>query len=35
VNELIRVAAGLQAFCEARRWRFCFIGGLAFFHGDR
>ena len=29
MNELIRVAAGLQAFCEARRWRFCFIGGLA------
>ena len=27
--ELIRVAADLQAFCEGRRWRFCFIGGLA------
>ena len=27
--ELIRVAADLQAFCEVRRWRFCFIGGLA------
>ena len=27
--ELIRVAADLQAFCDARRWRFCFIGGLA------
>ena len=27
--ELIRVAADLQTFCEARRWRFCFIGGLA------
>ena len=27
--ELIRVAADLQNFCEARDWRFCFIGGLA------
>ena len=27
--ELIRVAAGLQDFCQARDWRFCFIGGLA------
>ena len=27
--ELIRVAADLQFFCEARGWRFCFIGGLA------
>ena len=27
--ELMRVAADVQAFCEARRWRFCFIGGLA------
>ena len=27
--ELIRVAADLQTFCESRRWRFCFIGGLA------
>ena len=27
--ELIRVAADVQAFCDARRWRFCFIGGLA------
>ena len=23
------MAAGLQNFCEARDWRFCFIGGLA------
>ena len=23
------MAADLQAFCEARDWRFCFIGGLA------
>lgn len=29
MNELIRVAAGVQRFCESRRWRFCFIGGLA------
>ena len=29
MNELIRAAAGVQAFCDARRWRFCFIGGLA------
>ena len=29
MNELIRVAADLQEFCAARRWRFCFIGGLA------
>jgi len=25
VLELIRVAADLQDFCEARDWRFCFI----------
>jgi hypothetical protein len=29
VNEVIRAAADLQAVCEAERWRFCFIGGLA------
>jgi len=29
VLELIRVAARLQDFCEARDWRFCFIGRLA------
>lgn len=29
MNELIRVAANVQGFCESRRWRFCFIGGLA------
>lgn len=29
MNEVIRAAAELQAFCEARHWRFCFIGGLA------
>ena len=27
--EIIRVAAELQEFCEARGWRFCFIGGVA------
>ena len=29
MNEVIRAAADLQAVCEAERWRFCFIGGLA------
>ena len=29
VNALIRAAADLQEVCEANRWRFCFIGGLA------
>lgn len=29
MTEVIRAAAELQAFCEAERWRFCFIGGLA------
>lgn len=29
MNEVIRAAADLQAACEAERWRFCFIGGLA------
>ena len=29
MNALIRAAADLQAVCEARNWRFCFIGGLA------
>ena len=29
MNALIRAAADLQAACEARHWRFCFIGGLA------
>ena len=24
MNELIRVAADVQGFCESRRWRFCF-----------
>lgn len=29
MNEVIRAAADLQAFCIAHRWRFCFIGGVA------
>ncbi len=29
MNALIRAAADLQAVCDAHRWRFCFIGGLA------
>lgn len=29
MNEVIRAAADLQAFCVARHWRFCFIGGVA------
>ena len=29
MTALIQAAAGLQAVCEANRWRFCFIGGLA------
>ena len=28
-NDLLAVAQRLQEFCESRRWRFCFIGGLA------
>ncbi len=29
MNALIHAAAELQGVCEANRWRFCFIGGLA------
>ena len=29
MTEGIRGAAELQALCERRRWRYCFIGGLA------
>jgi len=29
VNEVIRAAGELQAYCESQDWRFCFIGGLA------
>ncbi|MCX7013849.1 MAG: nucleotidyl transferase AbiEii/AbiGii toxin family protein [Candidatus Sumerlaeota bacterium] len=27
--EIIRAAVELQSVCEAQRWRYCFIGGLA------
>lgn len=27
--EIIRLAGELQEFCEARGWKFCFIGGVA------
>ena len=29
MTEVIRAAAELQAICDAQRWRYCFIGGLA------
>ena len=29
MNGLYEAAAEIQAFCESRGWRFCFIGGLA------
>lgn len=29
MNDLYRAALDLQAFCQARGWRFCFIGGVA------
>ena len=29
MNSLFAVARQLQDFCEARDWRFCFIGGIA------
>lgn len=29
MTELVQAAAGIQTFIEERRWRFCFIGGLA------
>ena len=29
MNEVIRAAGDLQTVCEAHRWQFCFIGGLA------
>jgi hypothetical protein len=32
MNELTVLALELQAFCEARKWRFCLIGGLAVQH---
>ncbi len=32
MNALTRLALELQAFCEAREWKFCVIGGLAVQH---
>jgi hypothetical protein len=32
MNELTELSLELQAFCEARQWRFCLIGGLAVQH---
>lgn len=29
MNNVFQAAAKLQAFCEAQKWRYCFIGGLA------
>lgn len=29
MNDLYRAALDVQAFCQARGWQFCFIGGLA------
>lgn len=31
-NRLIEAALEIQEFCEARSWRFCFIGGIAVLH---
>ncbi len=31
-NRLVEAAREIQQFCEARSWRFCFIGGLAVLH---
>jgi len=28
LSPILQAAADLQAFCRARRWRFCFIGGI-------
>jgi len=29
MNPIFAAAEEIQAFCRARDWRFCFIGGLA------
>ena len=29
MNAIVAAAAELEAYCQARGWRFCFIGGLA------
>jgi len=31
-NRLLDEALEIQEFCEARDWRFCFIGGIAVQH---
>ena len=31
-NRLIEAAREIQEFCEAKSWRFCFIGGIAVLH---
>lgn len=31
-NRLLEAAREIQEFCESRRWRFCFIGGIAVQH---
>lgn len=31
-NRLIEAALEIQEFCERKRWRFCFIGGIAVQH---
>lgn len=32
LNRLLEAAREIQEFCESRRWRFCFIGGIAVQH---
>jgi hypothetical protein len=29
MNSVLDAAAELQAFCDSKKWKFCFIGGLA------
>jgi hypothetical protein len=31
-NRLLEAAQEIQQFCDSRRWRFCFIGGIAVQH---
>jgi hypothetical protein len=31
-NRLLEAAQEIQEFCRRRRWRFCFIGGIAVRH---
>ena len=30
LSKILKAALEIQAFCESRGWKFCFIGGLAF-----